>query len=100
MDSDGKFKDAPSANSSDDGTPVLIPAVELNGSPQERLRTLDAALRHLQHVRSALIGEAPVSSRYESRGPYINAPVWPWFTAGWVLGALFVLLLLLARSCA
>jgi hypothetical protein len=100
MDSDGEFKATPSANDTDDDRPIVIPAVELKGLPQERLRALDAALRHLQHVRSALIGEAPVPSRYELRGRYINAPVWPWFTAGWVLGALFVLLLLLARSCA
>lgn len=33
-------------------------------------------------------------------GPYINAPVWPWLTAGWLFSALYVVLLLIARSCA
>jgi hypothetical protein len=30
------------------------------------------------------------------RGPYLNAPVWPWVAAGWIAGALFVLSFLLA----
>jgi hypothetical protein len=100
MEPDGEFKATRSPNEIHTGPSMVIPAAELKGSPQERLRTLDAALSQLQHLRSTLIGEAPVPSRYELRGRHIDAPVWPWFTAGWVLGALFVVLLLLARSYA
>jgi hypothetical protein len=32
----------------------------------------------------------------EITGPYINAPVWPWTLAGWVLAASVVLLFIVA----
>jgi hypothetical protein len=32
----------------------------------------------------------------ELHGPYIDAPVWPWSAAGWALGALFIVLFLVA----
>jgi hypothetical protein len=89
-----------SADDADGGPLAIIPAVELTGSRQDRLRTLDATIAQRQHLRSTSFGEAPMPPPYEVRGRYINAPVWPWFTAGWALGALFVLLLLLARSYA
>jgi hypothetical protein len=77
--------------------PRVIPAVELTGSRADKLRTLDESIVTLQKVRRTLAGErhaeAPPS---ELRGRYIDAPVWPWFTAGWLLGVLFVLLFLLA----
>ena len=81
--------------------PQLIPAMELKGPREEQLRTLAAAIAHLQQLRRLVAGESlPGLPPYELRGRYIDAPVWPWFTAGWILGALFVLLLLLARSYA
>jgi len=40
--------------------------------------------------------DAETTVTTEPRGPYINAPVWPWFAAGWIVGALFVLLFLIA----
>jgi hypothetical protein len=81
--------------------PVVIPAVELRGSPGERLRTLDASIAQLQRLRRSLVGEAaPDAIPYELHGPYLHAPVWPWFAAGWVIGALFVLMFVFARVLA
>jgi hypothetical protein len=39
---------------------------------------------------------------YERDGRYINAPVWPWFTAGTVFAALFLVFVLIEYyfSCA
>jgi hypothetical protein len=36
----------------------------------------------------------------ELYGPYLNAPVWPWHVAGWVVSALFVLMFVIARVLA
>ena len=61
------------------------------------VKTLDAVIAHLQKLRSTLVSEtlaeAPPS---ELQGRYINAPAWPWFAAGWIVGALVVLLFLVA----
>jgi hypothetical protein len=77
----------------------IIPAVELKGSQADRLKTLDALIGRLQAMRSMLAGEAfPGARPYELHGRYIHAPVWPWFAAGWVLGALFVVLFVVAWS--
>lgn len=78
--------------------PEVIPPVELHGSPGHRLRTLDAAIARLQALRRAIAGEPTPIPPPELHGPYINAPVWPWFAAGCVLGALFVLLFVVAWS--
>ena len=32
----------------------------------------------------------------ELKGPHLNAPVWPWVTAGWIAGAIFALTFLIA----
>jgi hypothetical protein len=83
------------------GAPVIIPAVELRGSPGERLRTIDASIARLQKLRRTLIGDpASDAHPYELHGPYLHAPVWPWFVAGWVIGALFVLMFVFARVLA
>ncbi len=59
------------------------------------VKTLDDVIASLQELRSTLVGrstsETPPS---ELQGRYINAPVWPWFAAGWIVGALFVLMFL------
>jgi hypothetical protein len=61
----------------------VIPAGELKGSQEDRLKTLDAFISRLQAMRSMLAGEAcPGAPRYELHGRYIHAPVWPWFAAG------------------
>jgi hypothetical protein len=84
------------------GAPVMIPSVELRGTLCERLATLDASIARLQRLRRAIVGDAEISDKraYELHGPYINAPVWPWFVAGWVIGALFVLMFVFARALA
>jgi len=80
-------------------TPEVIPPVELRGSRADRLRTLDGAIARLQALKRAIAGEpATATPPPELHGPYINAPVWPWFAAGCVLGALFVLLFVVAWS--
>lgn len=83
-------------NEGEVGVDQLIPAVKLEGSRAERLKTLDAAIARLERERSRLVGPSPKIPPGERESRYINAPVWPWFAAGWLLGALFVLLFLLA----
>lgn len=38
--------------------------------------------------------------RHEYESPYISMPAWPWVTAGVVLAVVFVVVVLVARSCA
>jgi hypothetical protein len=81
--------------------PIVIPGVELSGPLADRLKTLDLTLARLQTLRSTLGQDSiPGAPPTEVYGPYVNAPVWPWFAAGWVVGALFALLFLLAWSYA
>ena len=86
---------------SDDG-PIVIPALELSGSQADRLQVLEASIVRLQQLKRTLVGEAspPYQSPSELHGPYLHAPVWPWFLAGWVAGALFVLMFVFARLLA
>lgn len=81
--------------------PKVIPSVELKGSRREQLRALDAFIERLERFRRALVEGRPVRPEgHEYASRYISSPSWPWFTAGVVLGASFVLLMLVARSCA
>jgi hypothetical protein len=83
----------------DRGASVVIPAIELRGSLRDRLQTLDSAIARLYSMRGALAGEpVPGAPPNEVYGRYVNAPVWPWFTAGCVIGALFVLVFVIAWS--
>ena len=85
----------------DSMVPQMIPALKLEGPRMEQLKALDAAIGRLEQLRRNLVGEpAPHVPPGELHGRYINAPVWPWFAAGWVLGALFVLAFLLAGALA
>jgi hypothetical protein len=79
----------------------LVPSLELSGSRREQVRALDAFIDRLERLRRALAEGRPARPEgHEYASPYIGSPSWPWFTAGIVLGASFVLLMLLARSCA
>jgi hypothetical protein len=90
---------SPQTPSAESGTPVVIPAVELRGPLIERLRTLDATIVRLQSLRQTLAREpVPGLPNNEFYGRHVNAPVWPWFTAGCVIGALFVLFFVIAWS--
>jgi hypothetical protein len=80
--------------------PETIPAVLLRGSDADKLKTLDAAMARLQELRGRLVGEPAAPEAPEIRGRYLHAPVWPWFAAGWILGALFMLMFVLARALA
>lgn len=78
----------------------FIPSVELKGSRSDKLRKLDTLIVYLERLRRSLEGDAAHAGRDEDRGGYVERPMWPWFTAGTLLGALVVLLLLGARSFA
>jgi hypothetical protein len=79
----------------------VIPAVELTGSRGEQLKTLDALIARLVRLRRGLAGDTDDRKlAWERHGRYIDSPDWPWFLAGTSAGALIVLLLVLARSCA
>jgi hypothetical protein len=81
--------------------PVIIPPVELQGSVADRVRALDESIVRLQQLKRTLVGEkASHEPPYELHGPYLHAPVWPWFLAGWIIGALFVLMFVFARALA
>ena len=82
------------ANAADQ--PEVIPQLELRGSLAEKLRALDAAIIRLEVLRGSLAGEPLRPRPSEVEGPYINAPVWPWFAAGWFLGAICVLMFVIA----
>ena len=75
----------------------VIPSVELKGSVAEKLNTLDTLLTYLERLRYSIVGAQPVRGGvFEGPGRHVNAPSWPWFTAGVALGALFVLMLIAA----
>jgi len=81
--------------------PLVIPAVELSGSHADRLRALNASIVRLQQLKRTLVGDTtPHEASTELHGPYLYAPVWPWFLAGWIIGALFVLMFVFARALA
>ena len=64
---------------------------------QTTAKALDAVIANLQQLRSTLVGETQTETPLsELQGRYIDAPVWPWFAAGWIVGALVVLLFLVA----
>jgi hypothetical protein len=77
----------------------FIPSLELKGSRAHKLMQLDTLIAYLQRLRVSLAGDADaVRSTYEGPSRYIDAPAWPWLVAGIVLGALFVVLLVVAWS--
>jgi hypothetical protein len=79
------------------GVDDIIPAVAPGGSPAETLQALDRVIVELQELRAALAGALPASQpTADLHGPYLNAPVWPWFAAGYAAGAAFVLLFVVA----
>lgn len=77
-----------------------IPSVELKGSRAERLARLDTLIRYLEELRRQLAGDAAPRATYEGPSRYVDRPFWPWFLAGAIAGALFLLLAIAARSCA
>ena len=78
------------------GQPEVIPPLELRGSLAEKLRAIDVAIVRLEVLRGSLTGEPARPRPSELQGPYINAPVWPWFAAGWFLGAICDLMFVVA----
>jgi len=88
------------SDESDLSLPPAIPAVPLTGSRAEKLRIIEASIAHLKELRPLLVDDPLAPVVPELRGRYLNAPVWPWFAAGWIVGALFVLMFVLARALA
>jgi hypothetical protein len=79
----------------------FIPSVELTGSRADKLEKLDTLIVYLERLRRSLAGETPGSrGGYEGPSRHLNSRAWPWFSAGAGAGGLFVVLLLLAKSCA
>jgi hypothetical protein len=63
------------------------------------MRMKDVLAAALQEMPQTLAGEvAPVAAAPSVYGRDINAPDWPWWTAGWTLSALFALFVLVAWS--
>jgi hypothetical protein len=77
----------------DEMLPEVIPEIELQGRPAERLTLVDAAIARLRELRRALAGENE-KARYEFYSPHVNASVWPWTVAGWTLAVIVMLLFL------
>jgi hypothetical protein len=78
-----------------DGEPLIshfIPSVELTGSPEDKLRKLDTLIVYLHQLRGRLAGDATIGPRNTTR----LARLWSWFTAGFLVGAAGVLLLMTA----
>jgi hypothetical protein len=75
----------------------FIPSVELTGSRAEKLRNLDTLIVYLEKLRRSLAldtTKGPANSWEPAR------PAWGWFTAGIVVGAVAILLLLATSHCA
>ena len=60
------------------------------------LTTLDAAIASLQRLRDQFDDRPAEAPQHEVFGRYINAPVWPWFFAGTLVGAVIVLMFAVA----
>jgi hypothetical protein len=73
----------------------FIPSVELTGSRSDKLRKLDTLIRHLEQLRRGLAGD---TTKVPARAPNLAHPVWGWFAAGIVAGAISILLLLRAGA--
>jgi hypothetical protein len=67
----------------------FIPSVELTGSRSEKLRKLDILILYLEKLRGSLARDSTKEARPSHE---IGRPVWRWFAAGVVVGAVFVLL--------
>ena len=77
----------------------FIPSVELTGSRTDKLEKLDTLITYLERLRRSLAGDTPPArGGFEGPSRYVGRPAWPWFTAGTLLGAVFVLLMM-ARGC-
>jgi hypothetical protein len=76
--------------------PDFLPGVSLTGSPDDKLRAIDEAIRRMQRLRAQIARGSTALPPGELYGPHINAPVWPWFVAGWLVGALFVAMFVVA----
>lgn len=73
----------------------FIPSVELRGSRAEKIAKLDTLIVHLEQLRRSLAGDiAAGRGTYEGSGLFVESPAWP--STGMLLGALFLLLLLVA----
>lgn len=74
---------------------MKMSTLERKGHTLTLRETVRAAL---QEARLTLSGELPATGPASVRyGRYIDAPVWPWFAAGWILAAAYVVGFFIAR---
>ena len=73
----------------------FIPSVELTGSRRDKVRKLDTLIVYLEQLRRGLAGD---TTKKPARAPNRAHPVWGWFAAGMVVGAVSILLLLRAGA--
>lgn len=79
------------------------PTVKEEVETQMNTRTglLRATAARLERLREAVEHELRSDEPLvEVDSPHINAPAWPWLVAGGILGAMFVVLFILARLSA
>lgn len=75
----------------------VIPAVELTGSREQCLRTLDTLIDYLQRMRRTLAGATDVAASTPERpSRYLHAPDWPWIAGGIAVVALLLALTMMA----
>ena len=67
----------------------FIPSVELAGSRIEKLRKLDTLILYLENLRDSLARDPTQEARPSHE---IGRPLWRWFAAGVVVGAVSILL--------
>jgi hypothetical protein len=70
----------------------FIPSVELTGSRQEQLATLDTLLAYLRDLRRTIAGDEPASLKNH---PLTSEPRTERDGAWWILGATIVLLVMI-----
>jgi hypothetical protein len=68
----------------------FIPSVELTGSRADKLRKLDTLIVYLEGLRRRLAGNVAMSRPSRT----VGSRSWSWFTAGALVGALLLYILL------
>ncbi len=74
----------------------VIPSVELTGSREQKVQTLDTLIAHLEQLRRNIAGDTilPVRGGFEGPSRYALTPAWPWFVAGMAVSAALLCLAL------
>jgi hypothetical protein len=76
----------------------VVPALELHGTLEQKLRRLNEAIGHLEQLRCRLTGESQAYTAAVRRTLRSEAPEWPWIAVGILIALLPVLALLVRAS--